>query len=82
MAQADVLVSIELADIAKKLSALLDEASGGHHMAFTLMVWSTEPNGRMSYIANCDRHLVKSAMEDMLKKWSTPEHGGPAHVYN
>jgi hypothetical protein len=81
MSSPDIKISKNLQAVAKRLTDELDGIAG-EHVAFSLIVFNTQPGSRMNYVANCERTEVMGAMKSLLLKW---ENGMPdmnAHEIN
>lgn len=74
-------VSVELRNISDELSAKLEKIAG-QPMGFSLLVFNSTANTRMSYISNCARDEVSLAMIELLKGWREGMDDIPAHKVN
>jgi len=79
--KADRKISEQLRDIADELDKRLKDV-GGQPMKFSLLIFQTEQNSRMSYISNCVRDDVAEAMKLLLRGWEDGMPDVEAHKYN
>ena len=66
----DVRIGNRLQKIARLIEAELRKAGADpKDVQFSLMIWGSQPNGRMQYVSNGTRDSVKIAMQELVAKW-------------
>ncbi len=74
-------LSKELKNIAGRLEKEIEHAAGVK-MAFTLVVYNTEPGSRLNYISNANRAEVAGCLRSLLEGWEAGMPDVPAHEYH
>ena len=76
--KAEVKLSKELQDIAKKLEVTLEKRAG-KKMLFSLLIFNEEEGSSMQYISNTDRESIIDALKSLLIGWDEGVADIPAH---
>lgn len=78
---AEIQLSKQLQDLAKKLEVMLEKRAG-KPMLFSLIIFNDIPGSRMQYVSNTDRAGVVDAMKSLLAGWGENMPDIPAHEVN
>jgi hypothetical protein len=75
------ILSRHLQDIATEINDRLQDIAQ-MPVGFCLVVFPPVDDGAVSYVSNCDRDLVQSALETLLEHWNAGMPDVPAHEKN
>ena len=78
MSTPSIRVSESLQVISHALERTLNEIAG-FPVGFSLQVWT---DGRMNYISNCDRDVMREQLRLLLADWDRGMPDVPAHKVN
>lgn len=69
LAEPDRKISVAAQAIADELNRRLEKIAG-QPMAFCLVVFNAQPGSRITYVSNCERADVASALMSLLRGWA------------